>query len=87
MHIYMQFFSNKNFKQVTLIGHLDLKKKCVVICLSYFKSYKMKLAAGLVIFRRIVSTSNNFIEYLLLQTSYGEHHWVGCLIFIYFKFR
>ncbi|XP_030759544.1 bis(5'-nucleosyl)-tetraphosphatase [asymmetrical] [Sitophilus oryzae] len=30
-----------------------------------------KVAAGFVIFRRI---SNN-IEYLLLQTSYGIHHW------------
>ncbi|XP_067001785.1 bis(5'-nucleosyl)-tetraphosphatase [asymmetrical] [Anabrus simplex] len=28
-------------------------------------------AAGFVIFRRI----SNEIEYLLLQTSYGEHHW------------
>ncbi|XP_022920744.1 bis(5'-nucleosyl)-tetraphosphatase [asymmetrical] isoform X2 [Onthophagus taurus] len=30
-----------------------------------------KLAAGFVIFRRVSSS----IEYLLLQTSYGEHHW------------
>ncbi|KAK7863289.1 hypothetical protein R5R35_005333 [Gryllus longicercus] len=28
-------------------------------------------AAGLVIFRRV----SNKVEYLLLQTSYGEHHW------------
>lgn len=30
-----------------------------------------KVAAGFVIFRLL---SNN-IQYLLLQTSYGEHHW------------
>lgn len=29
-------------------------------------------ASGLIIFRRIF---NNPIEYLLLQTSYGSHHW------------
>jgi bis(5'-nucleosidyl)-tetraphosphatase len=29
-------------------------------------------ASGLIIFRRI---SNNPVEYLLLQTSYGSHHW------------
>lgn len=28
-------------------------------------------AAGLVIFRRVTQC----FEYLLLQTSYGEHHW------------
>ena len=31
----------------------------------------VKRAAGLIIFRRIT----NEIEFLLLQTSYGEHHW------------
>jgi hypothetical protein len=30
-----------------------------------------KLAAGLVVFRRI----SNSVQYLLLQTSYGEKHW------------
>ncbi|KAF2904717.1 hypothetical protein ILUMI_01454 [Ignelater luminosus] len=30
-----------------------------------------KTAAGLVIFRRCT----NMVQYLLLQTSYGEHHW------------
>ena len=30
-----------------------------------------KLAAGLIIFRKL----NHTIEYLLLQTSYGENHW------------
>ena len=29
-------------------------------------------ASGLIIFRRIL---NNPVEYLLLQTSYGSHHW------------
>lgn len=29
------------------------------------------VAAGLIIFRKIQSN----IEYLLLQTSYGQHHW------------
>ena len=33
----------------------------------------MKRAAGLVIFRRREKTSEP--EWLLLQTSYGEHHW------------
>lgn len=32
----------------------------------------MKVAAGFVIFRRLVGKN---IEYLLLQASYGEHHW------------
>ena len=32
----------------------------------------MTAAAGFIIFRRI---GQNPIEYLLLQTSYGEHHW------------
>lgn len=31
----------------------------------------VKLAAGLVVYRRVKGT----IEYLLLQTSYGENHW------------
>ena len=31
-----------------------------------------RIAAGFVIFRRL---ERNPIEYLLLQTSYGEHHW------------
>lgn len=31
----------------------------------------MKLAAGLILFRRI----STHIEYLLLQTSYGDNHW------------
>lgn len=31
----------------------------------------VKVAAGFVIFRRITGR----IEYLLLQTSYGIHHW------------
>lgn len=31
----------------------------------------VKLAAGLVVYRRVKDT----IEYLLLQTSYGENHW------------
>lgn len=30
-----------------------------------------KTAAGFVVFRRL----NNTIQYLLLQTSYGQHHW------------
>lgn len=30
-----------------------------------------KRAAGLVIFRSV----NQAIEFLMLQTSYGEHHW------------
>jgi bis(5'-nucleosidyl)-tetraphosphatase len=29
------------------------------------------LAAGLIIYRRL----SGAIEYLLLQTSYGDHHW------------
>jgi len=29
------------------------------------------LAAGLIIYRRLAGA----IEYLLLQTSYGDHHW------------
>ncbi|XP_061162698.1 bis(5'-nucleosyl)-tetraphosphatase [asymmetrical]-like [Saccostrea echinata] len=32
---------------------------------------KQKVAAGFIIFRRIEKE----IQYLLLQTSYGEHHW------------
>jgi hypothetical protein len=32
----------------------------------------MTAAAGFIIFRRMAQTP---IEYLLLQTSYGEHHW------------
>ncbi|CAF3411117.1 unnamed protein product [Rotaria socialis] len=31
-----------------------------------------RIAAGFIIFRRL---ERNPIEYLLLQTSYGEHHW------------
>jgi bis(5'-nucleosidyl)-tetraphosphatase len=30
-----------------------------------------RLAAGMIVFRRIANT----IEYLMMQTSYGEHHW------------
>ncbi|XP_062621406.1 bis(5'-nucleosyl)-tetraphosphatase [asymmetrical]-like [Saccostrea cucullata] len=32
---------------------------------------KQKVAAGFIIFRRIEKE----VQYLLLQTSYGEHHW------------
>lgn len=32
-------------------------------------------ACGFIIFRRIAASTSNGIEYLLLQTSYGEHHW------------
>jgi bis(5'-nucleosidyl)-tetraphosphatase len=32
----------------------------------------MSAAAGFIIFRQV---EQNPIEYLLLQTSYGEHHW------------
>jgi bis(5'-nucleosidyl)-tetraphosphatase len=32
---------------------------------------RLLVAAGLIIFRRI----NQNIDYLLLQTSYGDHHW------------
>jgi len=31
-----------------------------------------RIAAGFIIFRRV---ERNPIEYLLLQTSYGSHHW------------
>jgi len=31
-----------------------------------------RIAAGFIIFRRL---ERNPIEYLLLQTSYGRHHW------------
>ena len=34
-------------------------------------SAKEKVAAGFVIFRRL----GKEIQYLLLQTSYGQHHW------------
>lgn len=37
----------------------------------FAEARKMKIAAGFVIFRRVA----NDIEYLLLQTSYGQHHW------------
>ena len=33
----------------------------------------MSAAAGFIIFRQLAQKSS--IEYLLLQTSYGEHHW------------
>jgi len=37
-----------------------------------FEYLDMSVAAGFIIFRRV---GQNPIEYLLLQTSYGEHHW------------
>ena len=37
-----------------------------------FRYLDMSAAAGFIIFRRVAQTP---IEYLLLQTSYGEHHW------------
>lgn len=38
-----------------------------------FSNYlDMSIAAGFIIFRRLGQTP---IEYLLLQTSYGQHHW------------
>ena len=43
-----------------------------------------KTAAGFVIFRKV----SNTVEYLLLQTSYGEHHWTppkGQLSFLNLK--
>ena len=30
-------------------------------------------AAGFILYRRI--PPNNIVEYLLMQTSYGRHHW------------
>ena len=38
----------------------------------FFKYLDMSAAAGFIIFRRIGQAP---VEYLLLQTSYGEHHW------------
>ncbi len=38
----------------------------------FFEYLDMSTAAGFIVFRRI---GQNPIEYLLLQTSYGEHHW------------
>ncbi|KAL2099587.1 hypothetical protein ACEWY4_003981 [Coilia grayii] len=32
-------------------------------------------ACGFIIFRRLAQSPPENIEYLLLQTSYGEHHW------------
>ncbi|XP_048115791.1 bis(5'-nucleosyl)-tetraphosphatase [asymmetrical] [Alosa alosa] len=32
-------------------------------------------ACGFIIFRRLTQAPPDSIEYLLLQTSYGEHHW------------
>ncbi|KAJ8303846.1 hypothetical protein KUTeg_017429 [Tegillarca granosa] len=47
-------------------------------------SGKVVVAAGFVIFRRIEAE----IQYLLLQTSYGEHHWtppkVTCMTWLHF---
>lgn len=37
-----------------------------------FEYLDMSVAAGFIIFRQL---KQNPIEYLLLQTSYGEHHW------------
>jgi hypothetical protein len=37
-----------------------------------FECLDMSTAAGFIVFRRV---GQNPIEYLLLQTSYGEHHW------------
>lgn len=36
-------------------------------------SAKLKIAAGLIIFRRI----NETIEYLVLKHSYGDGHWTS----------
>ena len=52
---------------------LTCKKKTFLFKnLEFEVEKKMKLAAGMVIFRRF----NQTIEYLMMQTSYGEHHWV-----------
>ncbi|CAF4602394.1 unnamed protein product [Rotaria sp. Silwood1] len=43
-----------------------------LICFTFWTLTDMSAAAGFIIFRQVEQKP---IEYLLLQTSYGEHHW------------
>ncbi|CAF3928266.1 unnamed protein product [Rotaria sordida] len=44
----------------------------LLICFTFWTLTDMSAAAGVIIFRQVEQKP---IEYLLLQTSYGEHHW------------
>ncbi|XP_042562431.1 bis(5'-nucleosyl)-tetraphosphatase [asymmetrical] isoform X2 [Clupea harengus] len=56
------------------VRRLDMIESGTVHYLRYLSVMALR-ACGFIIFRRLAQSPPDNIEYLLLQTSYGEHHW------------